>query len=37
VQECHLVALHLLCAAFDAAVLAEPSRVATSNHVQVVE
>jgi D-sedoheptulose 7-phosphate isomerase len=37
VQECHLVALHLLCAAFDAAVLAEPARVATSNHVQVVE
>ena len=28
VQECHLVALHLICAAFDAAVLAEPSRVA---------
>jgi len=27
VQECHLVALHLICAAFDAAVLAEPSRV----------
>ena len=27
VQECHLVALHLLCAAFDAAVLAEPARV----------
>ncbi|MGY1752094.1 D-sedoheptulose-7-phosphate isomerase [Blastococcus sp. SYSU D01042] len=27
VQECHLVALHLVCAAFDAAVLAEPSRV----------
>jgi D-sedoheptulose 7-phosphate isomerase len=37
VQECHLVALHLLCAAFDAAVLAEPARVETSNHVQVVE
>jgi D-sedoheptulose 7-phosphate isomerase len=29
VQECHLVALHLVCAAFDAAVLAAPSRVAT--------
>ncbi|SDF63556.1 D-sedoheptulose 7-phosphate isomerase [Blastococcus aurantiacus] len=29
VQECHLVALHLVCAAFDAAVLAEPSRVPT--------
>ena len=28
VQECHLVALHLVCAAFDEAVLAEPSRVA---------
>ena len=27
VQECHLVALHLICAAFDAAVLAEPARV----------
>jgi D-sedoheptulose 7-phosphate isomerase len=29
VQECHLVALHLICAAFDAAVLAPPSRVPT--------
>jgi D-sedoheptulose 7-phosphate isomerase len=37
VQECHLVALHLLCAAFDAAVLAEPARVATATHVQAVE
>jgi D-sedoheptulose 7-phosphate isomerase len=37
VQECHLVALHLLCAAFDAAVLAEPARVEAANHVQVVE
>jgi D-sedoheptulose 7-phosphate isomerase len=37
VQECHLVALHLLCAAFDAAVLAEPARVSSSNHVQVLE
>lgn len=27
VQECHLVALHLVCAAFDAAVLAEPAQV----------
>jgi D-sedoheptulose 7-phosphate isomerase len=27
VQECHLVALHLVCAAFDAAVLSEPARV----------
>jgi D-sedoheptulose 7-phosphate isomerase len=27
VQECHLVALHLICAAFDAAVLSEPPRV----------
>jgi D-sedoheptulose 7-phosphate isomerase len=27
VQECHLVALHLVCAAFDAAVLAESPRV----------
>ena len=30
VQECHLVALHLVCAAFDAAVLSEPSRVRTA-------
>jgi D-sedoheptulose 7-phosphate isomerase len=30
VQECHLVALHLLCAAFDEAVLAEPARVPTA-------
>ena len=37
VQECHLVALHLLCASFDAAVLTEPARVSSSNHVQVVE
>jgi D-sedoheptulose 7-phosphate isomerase len=29
VQECHLVALHLVCAAFDASVLAEPARVPT--------
>ncbi|RBY84560.1 SIS domain-containing protein [Blastococcus sp. TF02A-30] len=29
VQECHLVALHLVCAAFDAAVLAAPPRVPT--------
>jgi D-sedoheptulose 7-phosphate isomerase len=29
VQECHLVALHLVCAAFDGAVLAEPARVAS--------
>jgi D-sedoheptulose 7-phosphate isomerase len=29
VQECHLVALHLICAAFDAAVLAAPYRVPT--------
>jgi D-sedoheptulose 7-phosphate isomerase len=37
VQECHLVALHLLCAAFDAAVLAEPAQVSATNHVQAVE
>ena len=37
VQECHLIALHLLCAAFDAAVLAESPRVSVTNHVQVVE
>jgi D-sedoheptulose 7-phosphate isomerase len=35
VQECHLVALHLVCAAFDAAVLAEPARVPTSTRVEV--
>jgi D-sedoheptulose 7-phosphate isomerase len=29
VQECHLVALHLVCAAFDAAVLAPPSRLSS--------
>jgi D-sedoheptulose 7-phosphate isomerase len=28
VQECHLVALHLICAAFDGSVLAAPARVA---------
>ena len=37
VQECHLVALHLLCAAFDAAVLAEPARVDTSPRMEVAE
>ena len=36
VQECHLVALHLICAAFDAAVLAEPARVPTDNHLEVL-
>jgi len=35
VQECHLVALHLVCAAFDAAVLAEPARVPSTNRFQV--
>jgi D-sedoheptulose 7-phosphate isomerase len=30
VQECHLVALHLVCAAFDAAVLAAPALVPTA-------
>ena len=35
VQECHLVALHLVCAAFDEAVLAEPSRVPTASRFQV--
>jgi D-sedoheptulose 7-phosphate isomerase len=33
VQECHLVALHLLCAAFDEAVLAEPARVPTATRL----
>ncbi|HEV7872317.1 MAG TPA: SIS domain-containing protein [Modestobacter sp.] len=36
VQECHLVALHLVCAAFDAAVLAEPARVPSDNHLEVL-
>jgi D-sedoheptulose 7-phosphate isomerase len=36
VQECHLVALHLVCAAFDDAVLAEPARVPTDSHVEVL-
>jgi D-sedoheptulose 7-phosphate isomerase len=35
VQECHLVALHLVCAAFDEAVLAEPARVPTATSVEV--
>ena len=35
VQECHLIALHLVCAAFDAAVLAEPARVPRAPHVEV--
>jgi D-sedoheptulose 7-phosphate isomerase len=35
VQECHLVALHLLCAAFDEAVLAEPARVSTETRFEV--
>jgi D-sedoheptulose 7-phosphate isomerase len=37
VQECHLVALHLLCAAFDAAVLAESPRISSTNHVEVIK
>ena len=36
VQECHLVALHLVCAAFDAAVLAEPARVSGDSHLGVL-
>jgi D-sedoheptulose 7-phosphate isomerase len=35
VQECSLVALHLVCAAFDAAVLADPPRVPTATRVEV--
>ena len=35
VQECHLVALHLLCAAFDEALFAEPARVASGPRFQV--
>ena len=37
VQECHLVALHLLCASFDAAVLAEPARVPSRSRLEVAE
>jgi D-sedoheptulose 7-phosphate isomerase len=36
VQECHLVALHLVCAAFDSAVLAEPARVSGDSHLGVL-
>jgi D-sedoheptulose 7-phosphate isomerase len=36
VQECHLVALHLICAAFDTAVLVEPARVATEPRVELL-
>ena len=36
VQECHLVALHLVCAAFDAAVLAEPARVPSRTRFEEV-
>jgi D-sedoheptulose 7-phosphate isomerase len=35
VQECHLVALHLLCASFDAAILTEPARVPTTSRFSV--
>jgi D-sedoheptulose 7-phosphate isomerase len=35
VQECHLVALHLVCAAFDAAVLAAPARVPSAPSVGI--
>jgi D-sedoheptulose 7-phosphate isomerase len=37
VQECHLVALHLVCAAFDAAVLAAAARVPASTRMEVAE
>jgi D-sedoheptulose 7-phosphate isomerase len=37
VQECHLLALHLLCASFDAAVLAEPARVPSGTRIGVAE
>jgi D-sedoheptulose 7-phosphate isomerase len=37
VQECHLVALHLICAAFDAAVLAAPARVPSPMRMEVAE
>jgi D-sedoheptulose 7-phosphate isomerase len=35
VQECHLVALHLLCASFDEAILAEPARVPATRRFDV--
>jgi D-sedoheptulose 7-phosphate isomerase len=35
VQECHLVALHLVCASFDAAVLAQPARVPSTSRFSV--
>ena len=35
VQECHLVALHLICASFDAAVLSSPSRVRSGTSMEV--
>jgi D-sedoheptulose 7-phosphate isomerase len=35
VQECHLVALHLLCASFDQAILAEPARVPATRRFEV--
>jgi D-sedoheptulose 7-phosphate isomerase len=35
VQECHLVALHLVCAAFDAAVLSAAPRVVSSSRMEV--
>jgi D-sedoheptulose 7-phosphate isomerase len=35
VQECHLVALHLVCASFDAAVLAEAARVPSAGRLSV--
>jgi D-sedoheptulose 7-phosphate isomerase len=35
VQECHLVALHLVCASFDAAVLAPPARVPSTSRFEV--
>ena len=37
VQECHLVALHLVCASFDAAVLAAPARVPSRSRLEVAE
>jgi D-sedoheptulose 7-phosphate isomerase len=36
VQECHLVALHLVCAAFDSAVLSEPARVDADPRIEAL-
>ncbi len=35
VQECHLVALHMVCASFDAAILAPPKEVPSTSRLEV--